>query len=244
MALAEKQLDAALSRVTKQVALVPQSGGLQYLLGLVHLARRETGAAEGAFLKATELEPMRADSYVRLGDLYQASGRYDEALAKASEVLKTNPRALPAQMLMGLVYKRKGDVAKAEQVYEHVLAANPRFALAANNLAWLYSEHGGDQGKALQLAQTAKELAPEDPNISDTLGWILYKRGVYERAVDLLRESASKLPGHPVVQYHLGLALLKVGEKAGARAALTAAARAPASFDEKDEAKKALAALQ
>ena len=73
----------------------------------------------------------------------------------------------------------------------------PRFAPAANNLAWLYSEHGGDKEKALELAQRAKEAAPDDPHISDTLGWILYKRGVYQRAVGLLKESAAKLPDQP-----------------------------------------------
>src|SRR5262249_28459259 len=121
---------------------------------------------------------------------------------------------------------------------------NPRFPPAANNLAWLYSEHGGDKEKALELAQRAKEAAPDDPHISDTLGWILYKRGVYQRAVGLLSESATKMPDNPVVRYHAGLAALKVGDKEGARTALTAAVNAPVMFAGKDEAKKALAELQ
>jgi putative PEP-CTERM system TPR-repeat lipoprotein len=244
MAFAEKQPDAALSRVTKEIALSPKSGGLQYLLGMVHLARGEAALAERAFLSATDLEPTRIDAYVRLGDLYQTSARYDEALAKLNEALKVNPAALPPLMLMGVVYERKGDAARAQQVYERVLTLNPRMAGAANNLAWLYSEHGGDKDKALQLAQTAKEMAPEDPHVSDTLGWILYKRGVYQRAVGLLRESATKLPDRPVIQYHLGLASLKVGDKDSARAALSAAVNSSASFPEKGEAKKTLAELR
>jgi Flp pilus assembly protein TadD len=87
-------------------------------------------------------------------------------------------------------------------------------------------------------------MAPEDPNVSDTLGWILYKSGVYQRAVGLLRESAGKIPDQPVVQYHLGSALLKVGDKDGARTALTAAVNSPATFAGKDEARKALAQLR
>ena len=100
---------------------------------------------------------------MRLGDLYEASGRYDEALAKLNEALKVNPRTLPAQMLVGVIYERKGDIAKAQQAYEKVLTLNPRFAPAANNLAWLYSEHGGDKEKALQLAQAAKEAGARRP---------------------------------------------------------------------------------
>ena len=143
-----------------------------------------------------------------------------------------------------MLYQSKGDIQKAQQAFEKVLTLNPRFAPAANNLAVLYSEHGGNQEKALELAQRAKETAPDDPHISDTLGWILYKRGVYQRAADLLKESAAKLPDQPVVQYHLGLASLKAGDKEGARKALTAAINSPRSFAEKDEARKALAEIQ
>jgi predicted Zn-dependent protease len=67
---------------------------------------------------------------------------------------------------------------------------------------------------------------------------------VYQRAADLLKESAAKLPDQPVVQYHLGLASLKAGDKQAARKALTAAVNSPASFAGKDEARKALAEIE
>jgi tetratricopeptide (TPR) repeat protein len=147
-------------------------------------------------------------------------------------------------MIMGIIYEFKGDIPKAQAAYEKVLAINPRFAAAANNLAWIYSEHGGDKDKALQLAQTAKEISPDDPRISDTLGWILYKRGVHQRALALLKESAEKLGGNPQVQYHLGMANRQVGDKDAARRALQVAVSSPADFPGKDEARKALAELR
>jgi Flp pilus assembly protein TadD len=115
---------------------------------------------------------------------------------------------------------------------------------AANNLAWIYSEYGGDKEKALQLAQMAKERAPDDPRISDTLGWILYKRGVYQPALALLKESAAKLPDNPQVQYHLGMVYAQVGDQANARQSLIAAVGSPADFQGKDEARKTLASLR
>ena len=120
------------------------------------------------------------------------------------------------------LYETKGDIAKAKEAYEKAVALNPRSALAANNLAYLYMQYGGDKERALQLAQTAKEAAPDEPNISDTLGWILYKRGVYQRALSLFKDSATKVPENPEVQYHLGMAYLKTGDKEAARKALTA----------------------
>jgi tetratricopeptide (TPR) repeat protein len=210
----------------------------------VYLARRDSQRAEGAFLKAIELEPNLVAAYVQLSRLYGTSRRYDDALAKLNEAVKVDPRNVAAQMLIGTLYDRKGDIGRAQEAYEKVLAVNPRFAPAANNLAWLYSEHGGDKEKALELAQRAKEAAPTDPHSSDTLGWILYKRGVYHRAADLLKDSATKLPDNPAVQYRFGLAALKVGDKDAARRALTVAVNSPGAFTEKDEARKVLTELR
>ena len=96
LAASPEAVDAAIQRF--EAAKAPNSGGLQHLLGMVYLARREPSRAEAAFLKATELESTRVDAYLRLGDIYQTSGRCDEALAKVNAALKVNPRALPAQM--------------------------------------------------------------------------------------------------------------------------------------------------
>ena len=147
-------------------------------------------------------------------------------------------------MLTGTIYELKGDIPKAQQAYETTLAIDSRFAPAANNLAYLYSEHGGDKERALELAQRAREAAPDDPRISDTLGWILYSRGVYQQAFGLLRESAAKLPDDPVIQYHFALAALKVGDKQSARKALIVAVNSPTRFAGKDEAKRVLAELR
>ncbi len=103
---------------------------------------------------------------------------------------------------------------------------------------------GSATEKALWLAQTAKEVAPDEPHVSDTLGWILYHRGVYQLAFGLLKESAAELPGSSEVQYHLGMASLNAGDKPTARKSLAAAATARTNFVGKADAQKALAQLR
>jgi Flp pilus assembly protein TadD len=210
----------------------------------VYLARGEPAPAETALRKALALQPDLVDSYLTLGELYVKSGKYDQALAELNTALGRNPSNLSALMLSGSVHEVKGDIPRAQVAYEKVLAVAPRFAPAANNLAYLYSEHGGDQEKALQLAQTAKEVAPDDPRISDTLGWILYKRGVYQRALGELQESASKLADNPEVQYHLGLTYYKLGNMAGAKQALGKALKLRSRFPGSEEARQVLAGLK
>ncbi|MGH7385522.1 MAG: tetratricopeptide repeat protein, partial [Candidatus Rokuibacteriota bacterium] len=242
--LAAREFDAALERVTKQMTIVPGSAAHHMLLSQVHVARNEPGAAEIALLKAAELDPRLTGPYLALGQLYAQTGRHEEALAKLTEAQRVNPQDLGLLMARGIIHELTGDIPKAREAYEKVLAINPRFAPAANNLAWLHSEHGGEREKALALAQTAKDVAPDDPRISDTLGWILYRRGAYQRALSLLQESAAKLPDNPQVQYHLGMAHAQVGNQMAARTALSAAVNSPMDFLGKDEARKVLAGLQ
>jgi len=239
----EKKSEAALERVQQQIRLVPQSARFQNLLARVHLARGEGEAAEAAYLKATALDPQLFDSYLGLGHLYAQTKRYDEALAKMEQALTVNPKNISAYMLTGIIHEQRADIPKARVAYEKVLELNPRFGPAANNLAYIYSEHGGDKEKALTLAQTAKELLPEDPRVTDTLAWILYKRGIYERSLSLLKESIEKLGDNAEVQYHYGMALYKTGNRQAAKEALTKALGLSPAFPGAEEAKQTLAEL-
>ncbi len=244
MSVTENRTDLALERVKQQVTLVPTSGQFQHLLGRMHQGRNEREAAERAYLKALELDPGLMAAYVDLSALYLVGSRPDQAVDRLKTAVARNPSSPLMHALMGSAYEQKADIPNATRAYEKALSLNPRFVPAANNLAYLYSERGGDQEKALQLAQAAREAAPEDPQIADTLGRILYKRGVYQRAVALLQESADKLPGNPEVQYHLGMAAHKTGDKETARKALAAAVNSPTAFPGKDEASALLAELR
>ncbi|MGH7346789.1 MAG: tetratricopeptide repeat protein, partial [Candidatus Rokuibacteriota bacterium] len=243
IALADKQPGVALARVQKQIALRPKSGALQSLLGDVYLASKQDKLAEGAYVKALELNPRLVGALVQLGRLYGTSDRLDQSLGELEAALKINSRNLVALTLTGVVYERKGDIPNARKSYEQALAVDPRYAPAANNLAWLYTQHGGDQEKALQLARTANEVAPEDPRIADTLGWILYRRGIYRNALGLLEASAAKLPGDPEVQYHLGMTYYKLDNRAAARDALSRALKLRDQFPGADDARQTLAGL-
>jgi hypothetical protein len=100
----------------------------------------------------------------------------------------------PTPLLMVVAVQDHLTVADlALQAYEAALVVEPRFAGPANNLALLLSTQGDDAG-ALNFALRAQALAPQDPHILDTVGWILFKRGEYQRALNTLTESARLLP--------------------------------------------------
>jgi Tfp pilus assembly protein PilF len=75
---------------------------------------------------------------------------------------------------------------------------------------------------ALKYAEKAVEIAPDRPAYCDTLGWILYRKGVYSSAVRYL-EQASRDPGNVVWKYHLAMAYAKAGQVSRGRTTLEAA---------------------
>jgi Flp pilus assembly protein TadD len=145
--------------------------------------------------------------------------------------------------MLAMLLEGEGRTADAEKEYQRALSLDPRAAIAANNLACLYLAQNRNLDQALQLAQTALEQMPEEPHVSDTLGWIYVKKNMSGLAIRQLELSAAKVPTDPVFRYHLGMAYLQAGEADKARRALRQALDLKADFDGAVDAKKALTDL-
>jgi len=245
MSFVEKNPQAAITRIERQALLQPNSPGLQYLLGRAYQASGDVKQAERAYLKAIELNPQAAPAYVSLGQIYGASKEYDRAIGELDKALASRPDQPAALMLKSIAQQMKGDAAAAREGYEKLLKTNPRFAPASNNLAWMLQEEGPGQDlqRAQLLAQAARDAAPQDPQIADTLGWVLYKQGALPRAAQLLSEAAEKLPTNAEVLYHLGMVQAKLGRNEDARAALSRSLELQATHPGAAEAKATLASL-
>ena len=241
--IAAKNLDAASGRITRQIELNPSNGELYLLLGRVQILRKKIDQAENAFLRAIELDPKLVQGYTDLAQIYTVTNKADLAMTRLDEVLKLDPKNVGALMLSGILYQQKNDINKAREAYEAVMTINPGFVSAANNLAYIYCEFVGDNDKALKFAKTAKDGAPEDPSISDTFGWALYKSGNYDWALGYLKESASKLPGNAEVQFHLGMTYYQLGDMSSAKQTLTKALAIGSEFRGQADAKRVLSEI-
>ena len=96
---------------------------------------------------------------------------------------------------------------------------------------------------ALGFAEKAYALAPRSPAIADTLGWLLVERGDTKRGVEILAKAASAAPNALEIRLHYAKALLKSGDKAGARTELEAVAGTSAESPQKAEAAELLKQL-
>ena len=241
--IADKQYSVAFDRVQKLMEKYPKAPVLQWLSARIYEAKGEADHMEAALLKAIEFQPDFRPAFLLLAKTYMASNRHQEALEKLQGMVSKNPKDVGALMQIGMIQSEMKNYTAAAATYEKLLTVDPQFSPALNNLAYLYSEQLGRIDDAYKMARRAKDLLPNEPYSADTLGWILYKRGEYSWALNLLQESAEKMPANAEVQFHLGMAHYMMAEEGPARIALQRALQGNKEFAAKDEAERRLAVL-
>ena len=236
--------EMALRRLEDRLAARPQSAPLWLVAGRSYFAIDRLDRAEMAFRRVIEIDPSSMPAYGALGRLYAKQQRLDDAVREFDAAATRQAGHLGAATMAAVIVHAQGKTVDATKRYESIIAANPRAAVAANNLAWIYAESGSNLSSALQLAQTAKSQLPELPEVNDTLGWVFYKQGLFTSAIPPLKESVAAVADNPVYRYHLGMAYLKAGEYRQAREALEHALKLSGTFEGAAEARKSLALIQ
>ena len=97
------------------------------------------------------------------------------------------------------------------------LESNPDQAYVINYLAYSWIEKGIKINKSLRMLEKANKLRENDPYITDSLGWALFKLKRYKEAKDYLQQAVKLLPSDPIVNDHYGDALWKNGNEIQAR---------------------------
>jgi Flp pilus assembly protein TadD len=94
------------------------------------------------------------------------------------------------------------------------------------------------------LAERAFGAAPRAAQIEDTLGWILLAQGEAEKALTYLSAASLSAPKNPDIQYHLAVALDRLGRSADAQSMLETLLGSGVTFSDKAEAEKLLQQLK
>jgi len=234
-----KQPDRAIQKINS----IPENKkqGFHYeTLGTVYFQSNRLKDAESAYRKALEKDPASTTAVAFLASVYLQGGRFDEGLKELDILTTKNPSNAGAYTLKGMIQENQGKLEPAKQNYILALKADPNYATAGNNLAFIMAEQGQDLNVALGWAQMARRRQPDSPAIADTLGWVHYKLGSYVLARDQMQIAVAKQPDNPEFQYHLGLIYKGTKQIPEAQAALKKAVSSPKDFKEKSLAQAVL----
>lgn len=193
----------------------PASAALGYRLeGDIEMARARAAVALPLYRKAHALEPS-GPLVISLHRALTANGKGGDAQRQIVQWLESHPRDLPTRLYLASTLVAAADYRAAIPHFEQVLAAQPNHVVALNDLAWSCQQIA-DQ-RALSYAEKAHALAPANPVVADTLGWILVQQGQPGRAVPLLKKATDGAPRAGDIRFHYASALLRAGQRGEAK---------------------------
>jgi tetratricopeptide (TPR) repeat protein len=212
----------ALQRVREYAARQPKSAPVQEFLGLLLVANRDNAGARRAFEAAKAADPQFVKSDLSLVQVDAMERKLDDGRSRLKTLISGGNDSPTVRLWLGNLEEAKGNHSAAIEEFRKVVEANPGNAQALNNLAYLLAEYGKQPDEALKYAEKAVELAPESGAYCDTLGWILYQKGLYANALKFL-ERATAAKTNPVWKYHLAMAYAQAGQVTRSKATLEAA---------------------
>lgn len=164
------QLDRALMLAEKGVSLDSELPQAYWVLGYVHLFRREYHAAAEAANHAIELNPNFADSYITLAVSKMHFGAAEDALQLVRKAMLLNPRYPAAYAsVLGQIYFFIGRYEQAVPALEEALKRN--ISLRTPHIFLIVALSKLDQpDEASWFAEQLKTIAPDfSPNNVDEM---------------------------------------------------------------------------
>lgn len=237
----QKQASVALAKVKEFAARQPKAAPVQEFLGTLLVANGQQQEARVAFESARSADPGYTRANLSLTQLDVVDGRWNDARKRLGGVLAADQSNTTARLWLGNIEAVQGNLNAATQDFQQVVAADPGNAQALNNYAYLLARSDNQLTEALKYAQKAKELSPGKAEYADTLGWILYRQGLYTSAVRELTSAVNSV-GNPVWKYHLAMAYAKAGDLRRGRDTLQAALKMSPDAPEAKMAQAVLAA--
>lgn len=186
-----QRYDEALAAARKASALDPKRLPPRMMAYSIYASQKDWDHARSELESAAQAAPDDVRVLQQLAYVAGQQGQNDEMIRQYQRITQIDPANAEAWVALGGLYAKAGDMQRSEQAYQEVVKINPTQAYEV-----LYN-------------LGAIIMNRNDRTDSDT-----------RRAIDAFRKSLEIKPDYAQAQQQLGLALLNVGDQAGAQSAL------------------------
>ncbi|MBU8848167.1 MAG: tetratricopeptide repeat protein [Desulfobacterales bacterium] len=156
--------------------------------------------------------PEDIDIITYLASFYEKDKNYKKAIRLLKQGLKNSSENTSLLFRLGAIQDKAGFKEDSLNIMKQIIEIDPKDAGALNYLGYSYADLGIKLDEALSLIKRACEIKPDDGYITDSLGWVYYKKGEYEKAVKYLEKAAELTSFETIISDHLGDAYQKTGQ--------------------------------
>jgi tetratricopeptide (TPR) repeat protein len=199
------------------IALRNDLPGLWVMRGLTFLQMDSVKLAEQNFDKARELFPDEPEINYYSGLVLTRQNKNSDAIPFYEKSLKTEPNSIQTMLALSAAYDEVRDHQKAEELYLRMLKLRPDLAIVLNNYAYHLATRNLRLLDALSMAEKALQAEPENGAYLDTVGWIHFQLGQYDKALEYIGKSLKIRTDSAEVMEHLGDVYEKMGQTQKAR---------------------------
>ncbi len=204
-----KQAEAWLARISSPEDLVRSQSRRAGIL-----------ARQGKIDEARELirnlpERSPADARVKLSSevqLLRDNKLYAQAYELLAEATQRDPKDYDLVYDQATLAEKLGRPEEMERLLRRIIAEKPQYHHAYNALGYSFADRSVRLGEARQLILKALEFAPDDPFISDSLGWVEFREGNKAEALRVLQKAYRARPDAEIAA-HLGEVLWSMGQR-------------------------------
>lgn len=216
----------------------PKRNTGDFALGNLYMSVRQYDKAVAAFDAARKIQYTKPLA-INLSQAYYALGKPDQAVATLRAYQKLAPNDVGMRIAVSDIYMRTKQYNQALAEYRSIGPSINKNPIILNNMAFIYGVMNDKRG--VQLAEQANKLAPNVPEIIDTLGYLTIKqRGDAKRGLALIKQALAKRPTNPDIRYHYAYALRANGQAKEATAELQKLLAQYKTFDSANEARALL----
>ena len=197
-----KRIDSAEDRLATQMrraTLLARQGKTDEARKLIR-SQAEKSPAEARLKLSTEVQVLRENK------------QYKTAYDLLTDAASRTPNDMDLVYDLAMVAEKMGNLEDMERLLKKVIAAKPDYQHAYNALGFSLAERNVRLPEARQLIVKALELAPNDPFITDSLGWVEFRSGNLAEALKILQGAYKARPDAEIAA-HLGEVLWAMGKR-------------------------------
>jgi Flp pilus assembly protein TadD len=182
------------------------------------IAKRGDMAAARILLSELKPQTEREQTQIIVAEaqLLRDANQPAAALAVLEAAIKRFPKNTDLLYDYAMVAEKSNKMELMESTLRKVIELAPDNQHAYNALGYSLAERNIRLPEALTLIEKALQLAPEDPFIMDSMGWVQFRLGKLKEAEETLRR-AYQLRPDPEIATHLGEVLWVKGQKEDAQ---------------------------
>lgn len=224
VAVARKAPDRALALIEEGRQKWPNDPNLDVAWAAIAARSGRVAEAIPVLERLTQANPGSFELAMRLADYYRQKGDLPSAIETWEKASGIQPKNVTPVLYRAMSLEALGRTREAAPLYEDVLKLDPDNLIALNNYSFYLAERNIDFKSAERYARHAMELAPTQPMVADSLGFVLIRSHQSDKAIAHYRAQVAKYPKVAIFHIHLAESLLLANDAAAAKKELATAA--------------------